>query len=210
MTAALVICLSQVAASSGAAGAPTLSAHSRAQGTDVATRVPAPENCPAVRKALRHYTERWQYWAGLRARTSKSAVKRASRCPRYLLRIRRAKAQAARKVYERWFEYHWQWAAWLPDKWQRIGACETGYGRRPGNWRHDASRDTNEDGRADSGYEGAFGFAVSSWDAFKYRAHRRAGPYPEAAWQATPRQQYEVALAIYRTYGFSGWGCANA
>jgi hypothetical protein len=87
----------------------------------------------------------------------------------------------------------------MPDKWQRIGACETGYGKRPGNFRH-----------SNSSYEGFAGFAKSSWDSFKYRADPKAGPYPEDAWQATPRQQYEVALAIWRAYGFSGWGCRNA
>jgi hypothetical protein len=100
---------------------------------------------------------------------------------------------------ERWVAYHYDWPTWLPEKWQRIGACETGYGRRPGNWRH-----------SNSSYEGAFGFAKSSWDAFKYRAARKAGPYPADAWQATPRQQFEVALAIWRAFGFSGWGCRNA
>ena len=25
-------------------------------------------------------------------------------------------------------------ADWMPDKWQRIGACETGYGKRPGDF----------------------------------------------------------------------------
>jgi hypothetical protein len=120
-------------------------------------------------------------------------------CPRYLARVWQRKAHAARLAYERWHRYHYDWRSWMPDKWQRIGACETGYGRRPGNFRH-----------SNSSYEGFAGFAKSSWDAFKYRADPKAGPYPEDAWQATPRQQYEVALAIYREYGFSGWGCRGA
>ncbi len=82
----------------------------------------------------------------------------------------------------------WNWQAWLPDKWRRIGVCETGL-----NWQH-----------YNSSYEGAFGFATSSWDAFK-----PAG-YPDHASQASPWQQYQVALAIWRRYGFSGWGCRNA
>ena len=81
----------------------------------------------------------------------------------------------------------------MPDKWQRIGACETGYGRRPGDFHWNSGP-----------YQGAFGFAVSSWDAF------RLPGYPSEAYLATPRQQYEVALAIWRRYGFSGWGCRNA
>ena len=82
----------------------------------------------------------------------------------------------------------WNWHAWLPDKWRRIGICETQL-----NWRH-----------YNSSYEGAFGFATSSWDAFK-----PAG-YPDHANQATPWQQYMVALNIYNRYGLSGWGCRNA
>ncbi len=82
----------------------------------------------------------------------------------------------------------WNWQAWLPDKWRRIGICETGL-----NWQH-----------YNSGYQGAFGFATSSWDAFKNRG------YPEDANQATPWQQYQTALNIYNRYGLSGWGCRNA
>ena len=111
----------------------------------------------------------------------------------------RARARDAAAAVEAWVAYHHDWPAWLPDKWQRIGACETGYGRRPGNWRH-----------WNSGYEGAFGFAHSSWDGFVGDADPKAGPYPASAAQATPRQQYEVALAIYRRYGLSGWGCRGA
>ena len=155
--------------------------------------------CPSVQRALAFYTARYVHWTELRAGAPKLADHRGSKCPRYLLNIRKAKAVAAHQAWNRYFRYHWAWSEWLPDKWQRIGACETGYGRRPGNWRHH-----------NPSYAGAFGFATSSWDAFKYRADPKAGPYPEDAWQATPRQQYEVALAIYRAYGFSGWGCRGA
>ena len=89
--------------------------------------------------------------------------------------------------------WQWKWQKWLPDKWQRIGACETGYGKRPGQWDWNSGT-----------YQGAFGFAVSSWDQFK-----RDG-YPSEAYLATPWQQYQVALAIWRRYGFTGWGCGGA
>ncbi len=82
----------------------------------------------------------------------------------------------------------WDWQAWLPAKWQRIAQCET-----QTNWQH-----------YNSSYEGAFGFATASWDNFK-----PAG-YPDHASQASPWQQYQVALAIWRRYGFSGWGCRGA
>lgn len=119
------------------------------------------------------------------------------------LRVRasawRDKAKAARAALTEWHAYQYAWAGWLPDKWQRIGACETGYGKRPGNWQHNSGA-----------YQGAFGFARSSWDAFVPSADPKAGPYPSEAYEATPRQQYEVALAIYRRYGLSGWGCRGA
>lgn len=206
---------------SGAAGTSMSSADSRAQGlaarvfapdliSGVASSVPAVDSgpnpaaapeCPSARQAVRFYGVRVDYWRTKMGATAKDLghAQTGKTCPRYLSKLLRAKAYALRHVYERWHAYHYDWSSWLPDKWQRIGACETGYGRRPGNWRH-----------SNSSYEGAFGFAKSSWDSFKYRADRKAGPYPEDAWQATPRQQYEVALAIYRAYGFSGWGCRGA
>lgn len=162
----------------------------------------APEHCPGVRKALRYYTKRWQHWTSLRTGASgitpakgEGVPSSSSRpCPRYLLKIRKAKAIAAHKAWNRYFDYHYAWSHWLPQKWYRIGVCETGL-----NWRH-----------SNSSYEGAFGFALQSWDSFVPRADPKAGPYPANAYLATPRQQYEVALAIYRAYGFSGWGCRGA
>lgn len=106
---------------------------------------------------------------------------------RHVTRVRQA---------EHWYQYAWR--DWLPRGWYGIGSCETGYGGDP-NWRHNSGT-----------YQGAFGFAVSSWDAFVGSADPKAGPYPSEAYLATPRQQYEVALAIYRRYGLSGWGCRGA
>ncbi len=100
----------------------------------------------------------------------------------WTLRYRACKATLDEKKRQ------WNWQAWLPDKWVRIARCETGI-----NWFHSNSR-----------FQGAFGFAISSWDSF-----RLAG-YPAEAWQASPWQQYQVALAIHSRYGFSGWGCRNA
>lgn len=91
-------------------------------------------------------------------------------------------------------DWQWNWQVWLPDKWARIGACETGYGQRPGRWDWNSGT-----------YQGAFGFAVSSWDAFKPVAW-----WPDEAYLATPWQQYQTALAIYDRYGLSGWGCRGA
>lgn len=173
-------------------------AHTRLSADDTHA---APEKCPTAHKAVKFYSRRIAHWSRLlgadRPRGGRAETRHG--CPRYLSKVLRRKAFSLHRQWNRYFHYHYAWSEWLPDKWQRIGACETGYGRRPGNWRH-----------SNSSYEGAFGFAKSSWDAFKYRADPKAGPYPEDAWQATPRQQYEVALAIYRMFGFSGWGCRGA
>ena len=97
-----------------------------------------------------------------------------------------------RRLGNQAWQYRWQ--VWLPAKWQRVGACETGYGKRPGDWRWNSGT-----------YQGAFGFHHGSWDAFK-----PVSWWPHAAYLATPWQQYQTALAIHRRYGFSGWGCRNA
>lgn len=90
--------------------------------------------------------------------------------------------------------WQWKWQVWLPDKWQRIGACETGYGKRPGDWTWNSGT-----------YQGAFGFYHGSWDQFK-----PVSWWPDEAYLASPWQQYQTALAIWRRFGFSGWGCRNA
>ncbi len=82
----------------------------------------------------------------------------------------------------------WDWQSWLPDKWQRIAQCETGLDFYFTN----------------SQYVSAFGIARSSWAAF------RPDSVPSVPEQASPWEQYQVALAIWRRYGFSGWGCRNA
>ena len=79
----------------------------------------------------------------------------------------------------------WNWQAWLPPVWRAIAQCETQM-----NWQHNSGT-----------YQGAFGFYYGSWDAF-----RPAG-YPSEAYLASPWKQYQVALAIWRRYGYSGWGC---
>jgi hypothetical protein len=106
----------------------------------------------------------------------------------------RDRAWQAKHELDRWTAYHWNWRSWLPAGWAAIARCETGL-----RW------DWNS-----GAYQGSFGFAVSSWDAFRGQADPKAGPYPSEAYLATPRQQYEVALAIYRRYGLTGWGCAGA
>jgi len=130
-----------------------------------------------------------------------SRVRPANGCPRYLLTLWQRKARAARLAFERWHAYHYDWREWLPAKWQRIGACETGYGRRPGNWRWDSGT-----------YVSAFGIHR---DAYRNDAHRVG----QLSWDETlrklkryptPREQFKAALSHYREHGgFSGWGCRD-
>ena len=194
-----VIALSQI--SSEGSGAAV--GDSAVTGAGAVVELPADpvRPCPDNRRGLRYYRAQRASWDRKLGVKPPSRLERGRSCERVreLLVVAKRNARLARERYEAWRTYHYAWREWLPDKWQRVGACETGFGRRPGNWRH-----------SNSSYEGAFGFAKSSWDAFKYRADPKAGPYPEDAWQATPRQQYEVALAIWRAYGFSGWGCRGA
>jgi len=183
------------AKSSGAAGAPTPSAYSERRSVEL--RVPAPD-CPSAHKAVRFYRARYVEWVRLRgAVAAPRRMQHPSSCPRYLAALWQRKARAARLRYERWHAYHYDWRSWLPDLWLRIGACETGYGRPPGDWKWNSGT-----------YEGAFGFHYSTWDHYHPRATRKARPYPDAAYEATPRQQYEVALAVYRSVGIHAWGCA--
>lgn len=150
--------------------------------------MPAPEHCADARTGLRHYRHWYQEWrAKMGVRGSVIRPARAS-CPRvrFLAKRWQGKAQAARKAYERWHRYQFEWWRWLPPVWKAIIACET-----HSNFRHDSGT-----------YQGAFGFHHDSWDRF------RLPGYPSEAYLATPREQYEVALAIHRRFGFSGWGCA--
>lgn len=101
--------------------------------------------------------------------------------------------------------WQYKWEVWLPDKWARIGACETGYGKRPGNWAWDSGT-----------YVSAFGIYRQG-----YRSDARAARMPDWPTRGrdgrytsripTPWQQFMTALAHYRLHGgFSGWGCRNA
>lgn len=70
----------------------------------------------------------------------------------------------------------------------RVARCETGI-----RWNWNSGT-----------YQGAFGFWYGSWDAFRPRG------FPSEAYEATPRQQYVVALRIYWRYGYGAWGCRYA
>ncbi len=83
----------------------------------------------------------------------------------------------------------WNYTAWMPRHWIDLAACESG--SSPPNWRHHTD------------YEGAFGFAPGSWDGYKLPG------YPDSASDASPWQQWRVALRIAAHYhSIAGsWGC---
>lgn len=95
--------------------------------------------------------------------------------------------------------YEWNWRLWLPRNWQLLGACETGYGRIPGNWFHH-----------NSDYVSAFG--IQRDDGPRGRGDynddaRRAGmPLWNDEHPPTPWQQWQTALSHQRAFG-DGWDC---
>lgn len=111
------------------------------------------------------------------------------------LRWTRRNLAAARAQWER------SWWLWLPAKWQRVGACETGGGVRPGDWNHH-----------NTGYVSAFGIQRGGGRGHYDHDASDAGMPP---WDdqdpPSPWQQFQTALQHYREFGgFSGWGCRGA
>jgi hypothetical protein len=88
--------------------------------------------------------------------------------------------------------WQYRWSVWLPENWQKLGACETGYGRRPGNWKH-----------ANSSYVSAFGISRREYD--RDAAYMGAPPWNDAN-PPTPWHQYRAAVGHLRRFG-DGWGC---
>lgn len=171
----------------------------------VATEVAAKpqQSCKPAQRAIRFYKQRTHDWQRLRL-----SQRLADRIPWPTCHMARraanewhARAEAARDSYERWHAYHYDWAAWMPHDWQRRSRCELGYDLQPRSW---TSNVTNHVGR----FHGFVNFYYpSSWDSYKVRADPRSEAWrAEDAINATPRQQYEVALVIWREVGPSAWG----
>ena len=176
----------------------------------------------SARKAVAFYQARVRYWAhkmgavAPRARTTASEGARPAKnrprqfepaaCPRYLARVFRAKAHAARVRYEAWREYNFHWQAWLPAKHQRVAACETGHqgGSGPGGsrWDWDSGSYVSAFGIYRDGYaDDAHRIGNLSWD----ETIRRLGRLP------TPREQMQAVDSHRAAHGgWSGWGCRGA
>ncbi len=126
--------------------------------------------------------------------TTATGAKRTPK-PKYLI------GRALNRVPAWKQSWQYRWRVWLPDKWQRIGACETGYGKRPGDFTWDSGK-----------YVSAFGIYRPAW--YQFGGSRWPTGRELAAdgtlHLPTPWEQYQVALRIWRRYGFSGWGCRNA
>lgn len=154
-----------------------------------------------ARKGVTFYSRRIAYWRNRTGQPAGLDHGDAGRCPRYLGRVLRLKSYATRKRAEAWLAYHYDWRSWLPDKWARIGACETGYGQRPGRWDWDSGTYVSAFGIYRPGYaQHAAYIGLLGWD----ETRRRLGRLP------TPREQLRVAEEIQRRYGFGAWGCGGA
>lgn len=96
---------------------------------------------------------------------------------------------ATRVVKKPSTSWQWRYTVWMPAHWQRLASCESG--STPPNWQHH------------TGYEGAFGFAPSTWAGYKLKR------WPAHAYEATPWQQWRVALRVARSTGGIRfpWGC---
>lgn len=159
---------------------------------------PVKGDCPAVQRAIGFY--RRAYTASRTAMGLPSAPPRAwypcDAARRRAVQWRTRAHKAAREL-ARWKRDNYQWWRWLPANWAALGACETGYGRRPGNWSHDSGQYVSAFGIARVNYAlDAHRIGNLSWD----ETIARLGRLP------TPREQLDAALSHYRTYG-DGWGC---
>lgn len=136
-------------------------------------------------------------WARTRASVPPWSLPRSTAYRQWVLKAwtqRHGICQAALREQAR----QWNWSAWLPDKWRRVGQCETGL-----NWLH-----------ANSSYVSAFGIQAGSHNGAYDSDAAKVGmpPWTDAQGRhPSPWQQYQTAVSHYNQFGgFSGWGCRNA
>lgn len=156
-----------------------------------------PETCRSVERAIKFYRSKVWYYQGQLGQKKLSTYypeRKPHACAykRFVAQSWKGMAREYRVAWNEW-KYQYAWWLWLPDKWQRIGACETGYGKRPGQWTWNSGI-----------YQGAFGFYHGTWDQYK-----PAGA-PSEAYLATPRQQYQAAENVKNAVGYGAWGCGGA
>ena len=157
------------------------------------------KSCSDARAGRAYYLIVAEHWAHKMGAVFRRSHEHARNCVRQreLAATAHRKAHVYRQRYRAWVKAQadeWNWRAWLPDKWRRIGTCETGL-----DWHWNSGT-----------YQGAFGFYWGTWDAYKPRG------YPDEAYQATPRQQMNVAINVrdgangHPANGYGAWGCGGA
>ena len=157
-----------------------------------------PRACRDAREAIAWYRARYNQHRAVVGANSAPALERHMGCRRARQRARYwiSAARANRAAAARWVETQYHWWKWLPDKFSRVGACETGYGKRPGSWTWDSGT-----------YVSAFGIYRPAYAQF---ARQLGLPTWDDPGLRTPREQYQVAAAIQARYGWSAWGCGSA
>jgi hypothetical protein len=151
---------------------------------------------------VRFYQRRANEWRVKMGAPTYPVPAALTRCPRYLAGVYKRRAHIARKAYEVWHHYHYDWQAWLPAKHRRVGACETGYGREPGDFTWDSGTYVSFAGIYRPGYDDdAHRIGNLGWDETK----RKLGRIP------TPREQMQAVDSHRAAHGgWSGWGCRGA
>jgi len=185
----------------------------RAVGNSPEDRVSgARHGCKSAARAIRYYkaaTLKWQQQrnAFLGGHALAERVKWPN-CRRALKAADEwvARARAARTNFARLLAYHYDWRAWMPEKDQRVVACETGHqggtGPDGASWTWDSDTYVSAYGIYRSGYnDDAHRIGNLGWDETLSKLHR----YP------TPREQMEAAESHRAANGgWSGWGCRGA
>ena len=194
MTALLVIAL--VVAVVGLMSRPSSEATSAPAAKPSPVKPPRPysaTHCPGSRAAIRFYRAAFsEHRQAMGLDTAPVFVRERCGTARRRATEWRSKAYKARLALASWVAYQYRWEQWLPSNWQALGACETGYGRRPGNWNH-----------SNGSFVSAFGISRSIYDSDA--AYMGAPPWDDRN-PPTPRQQYLAALGHYKRFG-DGWGC---
>jgi hypothetical protein len=204
VAAALVIGLSQVPTASGAGVGELAATGSALSGVNLAPSssrlaggaipVRRRSSCRSARLAVAFYRDHRVAWLKMRgAATLPPRGRRPRNCAdaRYLATVARSRSFTARQATETWL-YEFAWWTWLPANWQALGACETGSGVRPGNWRHSNAR-----------FVSAFGISRVEYDR---DAAVFGGPPWSDAHPPTPHDQYDAARGHLARFG-DGWGC---
>lgn len=155
-------------------------------------------------RALSVYSSRWRYWRTHRERVLEAGDSsprletcRGARAPHWAcwslrasIWVRLELAETRAKIE---YRRQWDWQSWLPDKFARVGACETGYGHAPGDWHWDSGR-----------YVSAFGIYRPAYDQFA-----SALGLPTWDGRRSPWEQFMVANSIRARFGWGAWGCGG-